>query len=90
MAIPGNTPPLAEIFPELIEVAMGRCPADLVVRGATLANVNTRELQSRTDVAVCQGRIALVGRADHCCGPATTVIEADGRYLTPGDRKSVV
>lgn len=76
--------PLAEVFPDLVDVAMGRRPAELVIRGARLANVNTREILPDTDVAVFAGRIALVGRAGHCLGPKTAVIEAGGRYLTPG------
>jgi adenine deaminase len=36
-------------------------------------------------VAICGGRIAYVGvDAGHTIGPATRVIEADGRYLVPG------
>ena len=76
--------PLAEVFPDLIAVAMGRQPADLIIRGASLVNTCTREVQRGIDVAVFRGRIALVGSADRCRGPETAVVEAAGRFLTPG------
>jgi adenine deaminase len=67
----------------LVDVAMGRRPADVVVSGGVLVNVNTAE-QYRADVAVSGQRIAAVGDVTHTIGPATRVIDAGGRYLTPG------
>jgi adenine deaminase len=62
---------------------MGRRPADRVLRGGTVVNVHTAELQ-RADVAIAEGRIALVGDATHTIGQATEVIELDGMFLVPG------
>jgi adenine deaminase len=69
----------------LLRVASGERPADLVVRGGTLANVYTGELLDGWGVAVAGRRIALIGpEADACIGPDTTVIEAGGQVIAPG------
>lgn len=53
----------------LSDVAMGRRPADTVIRDVRLVNVCTHEILDHTDVAIACGRIALVGDAAHCIGP---------------------
>jgi adenine deaminase len=68
---------------ELVEVALGRKPADLVIRGGTVVNVHTRELHS-ADVAVLGDRIATVGEVSEILGDGTEVIDAEGRHLVPG------
>ncbi len=69
----------------LIDVAMGRTPAELVVRGGRWVNVYSGEIIDATDIAVVAGRIAFVGPdASHAIGSETRVIEADGRYMLPG------
>lgn len=69
----------------LIAVAAGRAPADLVIRGGKVVNVQTREVLDGWLVAVADGRFAYVGPdAGHCIGDGTEVIEAEGRYLVPG------
>ncbi|HEX7513249.1 MAG TPA: adenine deaminase, partial [Candidatus Methylomirabilis sp.] len=69
----------------LVQVSLGRQPADLVVRGGTLANVYTGELLEGWGVAVAGSRVALVGpEAESCIGPDTTVIEAHGQVIAPG------
>ena len=65
---------LSEISAALSQVATGRLPADTVIRGATLVNVCTCELEADVDVAVYGGRIALCGDAAHCIGPETRVV----------------
>ena len=75
----------ADVAPHLVAVAAGRAPADLVVRGARLVNVQSREVLDGWQVAVAHGRFAYVGPdATHTIGDDTRVIEADGRYLIPG------
>ena len=76
--------PLWECTRTLADVAQGRRPADVVVKGARLVNVCTAEVQDGVDVAIAEGRIAYVGQADHCVGPATQVIDAEGCYIAPG------
>jgi adenine deaminase len=70
---------------DLLRVASGERPADLVVRGGILANVYTGELLEGWGVAVAGSRIALIGpEADACIGASTTVIEARGQVIAPG------
>jgi len=76
--------PLWEVSAQLAGVAMGRAPADMVIRDARLVNVCTREILEHTDVAIAQGRVALVGNAAHCVGDGTIVIDAKGAYIAPG------
>ncbi|HJS27989.1 MAG TPA: adenine deaminase [Anaerolineales bacterium] len=70
---------------DLVAVAMGRKPADIVVRDGIWVCVQSGELIPGTDVAIHAGRIAFVGPdASHAVGGETRVIEAGGRYLVPG------
>lgn len=68
----------------LSDVAMGRKPAETVIRNARLVNVCTHEILDHTDVAIACGRIALVGDASHCIGEETKIIDADGQLIAPG------
>jgi adenine deaminase len=69
----------------LVDVAMGRRSADLVLRGGRWVCVQSGEIIDHTDLAITAGRIAYVGEdARHCIGPATTVVEAEGKHLVPG------
>lgn len=75
----------ADAAPQLVAVAAGRRPADLVIRGGTLVNVQSREVLAGWEVAVSEGRFAYVGPdASHCIGPQTQVVDATGKYLVPG------
>ncbi|MGD8403112.1 MAG: adenine deaminase [Anaerolineales bacterium] len=69
----------------LVDVAMGRRPADLVIRKGQWVSVQSGEIIPDTEVAIIDGHFAYVGKdASHCVGEETKVIEADGRYLVPG------
>ncbi len=69
----------------LVDCAMGRSPADLVIRDGQWVCVQTGEVIAHTDVAVVGDRIAFVGAdASHTIGAETKVIQAEGRYLVPG------
>lgn len=69
----------------LIDVAMGRLPADLVIQNGNWICVQSGEFVPGTDIAIHNGRIAYVGPdASHALGKDTVVIEAEGRYLVPG------
>ena len=75
----------AEVAAKLVGVAAGREPADLVIRGGRLVNVQSREVLDGWQVAVSEGRFAYVGPdASHTIGATTRVIEADGQYMIPG------
>jgi len=70
---------------DLVAVAAGRLPAELVITGAKLVNVHTREVLDGWGVAVIHGRFAYVGPdQSHCIGPDTQVVDLAGRYLIPG------
>ena len=74
-----------ELTRSLVDVAMGRKPADLVIRKGQWVSVQSGEIIPDTDIAVVDGHIAYVGEdASHCIGEETKIISADGRYLVPG------
>ena len=69
----------------LVDTAMGRTPADLVIRNGQWVCVQSGEIIPDTDIAVKDGHIAYVGEdASHTIGKKTRVIDAKGRYLVPG------
>ena len=80
--------PLWECNDELVRVATGEKPADLVIRHANLVSVTTHEILPDTDIAVACGRVAYLGlgehTAEHCIGPDTRVVDASGLYAAPG------
>ncbi|TPK60090.1 adenine deaminase [Mesorhizobium sp. B2-4-19] len=74
-----------ECAPRLVDVAMGRTPADMVIHNVRWVNVHSGEIIPRTDIAIAAGRFAFVGpNADHAVGPATRLIDGEGRYALPG------
>ena len=75
---------LDEMTRLLVDTAMGREKADLVVRNASLVNVNSGEIIAKQDIAVKRDRIALVGNAQAMIGPSSVVVDADERYVVPG------
>src|SRR5690606_9840832 len=50
--------PWHEAAPLLVDVAMGRKPADLVVRNGRWVNVHSGEIIDGTDIAIAAGRFA--------------------------------
>ena len=77
--------PWHETAEALIDVAMGRKPADTVIKDGKWVNVHSAEVIPNTDVAIVAGRIAFVGQdASHALGKGTKIINADGRYIIPG------
>ncbi|MGI8633602.1 MAG: adenine deaminase [Solirubrobacterales bacterium] len=61
----------------LAAVARGDVPADVVLRGGTVVNVASCELE-RADVAIADGLIAGLGPYD-----GEKILEVDGTFLTP-------
>jgi adenine deaminase len=77
--------PWHELAQELVDVAMGRRAATMVIRNGRWLNVHSGEIIPHTDIAIYKSRIAYVGEdAAHTIGEQTEVIEANGRYLIPG------
>ena len=70
---------MRDVLERQIDQALGRLPADLVVRNARILNLVTGELQSG-DIAVC-GSI-IVGTLDSYRG--LEEIDAQGRFAVPG------
>jgi len=69
----------------LVDVAMGRVPADLVIRNGIWVCVQSGEIIPNIDIAIKGQRIAYVGEnASHTISKETQVIEAGGRYMVPG------
>ncbi len=68
----------------LIEVALGRKPAGLVIKNGRLLNVYTGEILHNADIAIAGERIALVGNVSSCIGHQTKIVDVAGAYLTPG------
>lgn len=67
---------------ELIEVAQGRRPADLVLRGGRVVNVFSGEIEEAV-VAVAGGRIAGIGGDPGRFANARESIDLEGRFLAP-------
>ncbi len=80
--------PLWECNTQLVEVAQGKRPAELVIRHANLVSVTTHEILEDTDIAIACGRVAYLGigehTAEHCIGEGTKVVDATGKYVAPG------
>ncbi|MGA9047920.1 MAG: adenine deaminase [Dehalococcoidia bacterium] len=66
-------------LPELISVARGDRPADLVLKDARIINTFTGEIE-KGDVAVYQDRIAGIGEYRK----AKKIVDLEGKYLAPG------
>jgi adenine deaminase len=78
-------PSSAKQLRSLVDVAMGRAHADLVIRKGQWVCVQSGEIIDGTDIAVVNGRIAFVGEnASHTVGKDTIVIDARGKYIVPG------
>ena len=77
--------PSTKLTGSLVDVAMGRTPAEFVIRGGKWVSVQSGEIIPHTDIAIVNGHVAFVGHdASHAIGKKTKVIEANGRYLVPG------
>ncbi|WP_267202289.1 adenine deaminase C-terminal domain-containing protein [Limosilactobacillus kribbianus] len=69
---------------EYIDAGAAKLPADLVITGGTLINVNTSEYY-QADVAIYHDRIVAVDSdVSAYVGPNTQKIDATGKYLAPG------
>ncbi len=63
---------------KLIDVAMGRVPADVVIKNCKVVNVFSGEI-TEGNIAISDGQIAGIGEYE-----GKEVIDAEGRYATPG------
>ena len=64
---------------------MGYKKADLVLKNCNLLSVYTKEIISKTQIAIINDRIAYVGlNAAHTLGSKTVVIDVENKYVSPG------
>jgi len=75
---------LHEVTRLLVNTAMGRSKADLVIRNGSLVNTNSGEIIENQGIAVKNDRIALVGNVENTIGPDTQVIDAHRKWVAPG------
>ena len=68
---------------ELLAVAGGSKPADVVISNGRIVNVYTGEIYDG-GVAISGQTIAAVGDVDYCVGEGTKTIDAEGAFITPG------
>ena len=68
---------------QFIRAGRGILPAHIVVQNGTLVNVMSAEIY-KADVAIYKDMIVAVGNVSDYIGPETQIIDATGKYLTPG------
>ena len=73
-----------KIRQNLVQVALGREPADLVIRGATVLNVYTLMWEQNQDIVVRGKRIAWVGPSGQWKGKCSNIFDAKGLWAVPG------
>jgi adenine deaminase len=92
---PSNGTPQAQALPtgaqdrirarlQLMRVALGQEPADLVITNGTVLDTFTGELLPGWGVAIAGDRIAAVGNVERHVGARTVTITAKGLTLVPG------
>ena len=69
---------MRESLKKLIDVAMGRVPADVVIKNCKVVNVFSGEI-TEGNIAICDGQIAGIGEYEGVEG-----VDAMGRYAAPG------
>ena len=68
----------------LIQVALARESADLILSGSTVLNVFTSEWEADQDIVIKEGRISWVGPRGRWTGEAKKKIEVSGLWAVPG------
>lgn len=68
----------------LLQVSLGRTPADLVLRNVTLLNVFTGNWEPEQDIVIAGKRIAWVGNTGSWTGEAKTTRDGKGLWAVPG------
>ena len=72
------------IHQHLVQTALGKEGADLLIRGATVLNVHTSTWSPNQDIVIKGQRIAWVGPSKAWNGKAAEVVDAYGLYAVPG------
>jgi adenine deaminase len=74
----------ARVRQGLVQVALGRSEADLILRGATILCVQTLEWLRDWDIVISGQRIAWTGPSGGWPGRAARVVDVAGRFAVPG------
>jgi adenine deaminase len=69
---------------QLVQVALGREPADIIVRGATVLNVFTNQWEPAQDIVIKGTRVAWVGPKGLWPGRCEQIVDAAGEWAVPG------
>ncbi len=69
---------------ELIQVALAKTKADLIIRGATVLNAFTASWIADQDIVILRDRIAWVGPREQWLGEASEIVDASGLWAIPG------
>jgi len=70
---------------KVINGALGRVKADLVIQNASVVNVYTGEILKNSAVSILDEWIVYVGQSpEHTIGPTTDVMDVSGMTLIPG------
>lgn len=76
--------PEVETRRQLLQVSLGRAPADLLLRDVTLLNVFTGNWEEAQDIVIAGARIAWVGNTGSWGGKAAEIRDAKGLWAVPG------
>ncbi len=80
-----NSKSLSERSQSLVDVAMGRRPADRVLKNGRWVCVQSGEILEGYSIAISGDRIAFVGEdCSHAIGSSTEVIDVEDKHLVPG------
>lgn len=80
-----SVPPLHTVTRDLVDVAAGRAPADLVITGGRILSTYSERILENKEILVKHGRIAAVQPAGKAARhPATVFYDAHGGILAPG------
>lgn len=77
----------ADVTRDLVAVAMGKQPADLILRNGQLVNVNIGAIQQNIDVVVKHGFVVYVGKDSLSkiqTDDNTVIHDVTGKWLSPG------
>ena len=69
---------------DLVQVALEKAPADLIIRGATVLNVYTLLWDADQDIVIKGKRIAWVGPTGQWKGQCSNIFDAKGLSAVPG------
>lgn len=75
---------LEEILDSLINTALGKEKADLVLKNCSIIDVYSGEIIEKSNIAVKDDRIVLIGNVEQCIGENTLTFDLNGKYVAPG------